>query len=59
MVYLGCDVSHFEFPIHPHDAERRTIQEKLKAAGVGKRYVVLVPGTRESIKNGLLPFGDC
>lgn len=56
MVYLGCDVSHFEFPIHPHDAERRTIQEKLKAAGVGKRYVVLVPGTRGEHKKWPVAF---
>ncbi len=56
MAYLGCDVSHFEFPIHPHDVERRTMQEKLKAAGVGKRYVVLVPGTRGEHKKWPVAF---
>lgn len=47
---LGCDVSHFQFPIHDHEAEKKRIQEKLKAAGVKGAYAVLVPGTRGDFK---------
>lgn len=47
---LGCDVSHFEFPIREHEAEKESVREKLAAAGVGGRYAVLVPGTRGEFK---------
>ncbi len=46
MTALGCDTSHFEFPVHPHEEEKITVKQKLAAAGVSGRYAVIVPGTR-------------
>lgn len=46
MAALGCDTSRFEFPVHPHEAEKITVKQKLAAAGVSGRYAVIVPGTR-------------
>lgn len=46
MAELGCDTSHFEFPVHPHEEEKDAVRKKLAAAGVTGRYAVIVPGTR-------------
>ncbi len=46
MAYLRCDTSHFEFPVHPHDEEKKSVRAMLAEAGVTGRYVVIVPGTR-------------
>lgn len=47
---LGCDISHYQFPVHDHEEEKNRIQKKLRAAGVKGEYVVLVPGTRGDFK---------
>lgn len=50
MESLGCDVSHFEFPVHAHEAEKDSVRKKLTEAGVKGKYIVLVPGTRGDFK---------
>lgn len=46
MAYLGCDTEHFEFPVHDHEEEKRSVRAMLEKEGVTGDYVVIVPGTR-------------
>ncbi len=48
--YLGCKPDAIEFPLREHEAEKVSVAEKLKDAGVRGKYVLCVPGTRWETK---------
>lgn len=54
--FLGWQGEDIEFPLRSHEAEKASIQKKLKNAGVTGPYAVLVPGTRWEAKNWPAPY---